>query len=208
MSKRRSISSSRWLIEHFKDKYVREAKKKKLRSRAWFKLNQIDLKYNLFKMGMNVIDLGCSPGGWSQYAVHKIGKNGKIIACDILPMKSINNVKFIKGNLECPIILHQLLLCCENIKINVVMSDMAPNVSGCMLIDFKNMILLNELALSISVQVLSKHGSLLLKTYQGQDFILFLKKIRSMFFNIKVYKPDSSRTRSREIFLLATGLKN
>ncbi|CAL4323382.1 Ribosomal RNA large subunit methyltransferase E [Buchnera aphidicola (Eriosoma grossulariae)] len=206
--KNRSKSSHQWLHEHFRDKYVKESKKRKLCSRAWFKLEQINNKYKIFKLGMNVLDLGSSPGSWSEYSVNKIGRQGQIIACDILPMKYINNVIFIQGDLNNNIILHKVLNLCRTKTINVIMSDMAPNTSGCSLIDLPKIIALGELALFISKNLLVKNGILLLKLFQGTGFETFLKRICSLFLKVKICKPDSSRGRSREVFILAIGLKN
>ncbi|CAL4323481.1 Ribosomal RNA large subunit methyltransferase E [Buchnera aphidicola (Eriosoma lanigerum)] len=205
--KKKNGSSKKWLNEHFQDKYVKQAKKNKLRSRAWFKLEQIDNKYKLLHVGMNIIDLGSSPGSWLEYSVNKIGDTGTIIACDILPMKNINNVNFIQGDLRDNMVLNKLFFFCKNKKFNLVMSDMSPNISGYTLIDLPRIFFLNELALFIANKVLIHNGIFLVKSFLGKGFDSFLKKLHTVFLQVKTYKPDSSRSRSREIFILAIGLK-
>ena len=176
--KKRSASSSRWLQEHFSDKYVQQAQKKGLRSRAWFKLDEIQQSDKLFKPGMTVVDLGAAPGGWSQYVVTQIGGKGRIIACDLLPMDPI-----------------------------VVMSDMAPNMSGTPAVDIPRAMYLVELALEMCRDVLAPGGSFVVKVFQGEGFDEYLREIRSLFTKVKVRKPDSSRARSREVYIVATGRK-
>ncbi|CAL4326441.1 23S rRNA (uridine(2552)-2'-O)-methyltransferase RlmE [Buchnera aphidicola] len=204
ISQKKTKSSRRWLLEHFQDQYVKKAQKNKIRSRAWFKLEQLDKSYKLFKIGMNVIDLGASPGGWSQYAVHRIGKTGCVIACDILPMKPITGVNFFQGDFSNKKVLNLMLNSLNNIKPDLVMSDMAPNITGNFSIDMPRIINLCELALKISDYVLSKNGVFLLKGFQGEGFNEFYKKIKILFSKVKICKPKTSRTRSREIFILAT----
>jgi 23S rRNA (uridine2552-2'-O)-methyltransferase len=202
--KKKSNSSNRWLSEHFKDQYVKQAKKNKIRSRAWFKLEQLDKSNKLFKAGMNVIDLGAAPGGWSQYAVNKIGTTGRIIACDILPMKPIKGVEIFTGDFRNQTILNFMLSSLSHIKFHLVMSDMAPNITGHFSIDMPRIINLSKLALNISNYVLSKKGVFLLKSFQGEGFDDLYQEIKILFKKIKICKPKTSRTRSREIFILAT----
>ncbi|QCI20517.1 23S rRNA (uridine(2552)-2'-O)-methyltransferase RlmE [Buchnera aphidicola (Brachycaudus cardui)] len=204
ISQKKSKSSHRWLSEHFQDAYVKKAQKNKIRSRAWFKLEQLDKSNKLFKSGMNVIDLGSSPGSWSQYAMQKIGKKGRIIACDILPMKPIIGVNFFQGDFRNKKILNLILNSLHNIKLDLVMSDMAPNITGNFSIDMPRIINLSQLALKISDYVLSKNGIFLLKSFQGEGFNEFYKEIKILFSKVKICKPKTSRTRSREIFILAT----
>jgi 23S rRNA (uridine2552-2'-O)-methyltransferase len=201
--KKKTHRSNNWLLKHFQDPYVKEAKKNKIRSRAWFKLAQLDEKYKLFKTGMSVMDLGASPGSWSQYAIHKIGTTGRLIACDILPMKPIKSVYFFQGDIRDKNILNLIFDSFHNAKFNLVMSDMAPNITGNFSIDMPKIITLSELALKISSYFLSKNGVFLLKSFQGEGFNEFHNKIQRVFKTIKICKPKSSRTRSREIFILA-----
>ncbi|CAL4043201.1 Ribosomal RNA large subunit methyltransferase E [Buchnera aphidicola (Tetraneura ulmi)] len=205
--KKRSHSSKLWLSEHFKDEYVKKSHKKKLISRAWFKLQEIDNKEKLFKLGMNVLDLGSSPGSWSKYASEKVGKLGKVFSCDIIPMNFIPNVNFIQGDLRKASNFKKLLLLIKNTKINTVISDMSPNTSGCSLIDLPKIFHLGGISISISKVVLSNNGKLVLKTFQGTGFDKFLKKISALFLNVKIRKPNASRGRSREVFIVASKLK-
>ncbi|QCI17776.1 23S rRNA (uridine(2552)-2'-O)-methyltransferase RlmE [Buchnera aphidicola (Acyrthosiphon lactucae)] len=204
ISKKKNSSSNRWLTEHFKDSYVREAKKNNIRSRAWFKLEQLDKSNKLFKIGMNVIDLGAAPGSWSQYAINRIGKKGRVIACDILPIQPIKGVDIFQGDFRNKKTLNLMLSSLNNITFHLVMSDMAPNITGNFSIDMPRIIDLSKLALKISNHVLSKNGIFLLKSFQGEGFNELYKKIKIFFTKIKVCKPKTSRTRSREIFILAT----
>ncbi|QCI16051.1 RlmE family RNA methyltransferase [Buchnera aphidicola] len=197
-------SSNRWLLEHFKDLYVKKAKNNKIRSRAWFKLEQLDKSNRIFKTNMNVIDLGAAPGSWSQYAVSKIGKKGRIIACDILPIKPITGVDIFQGDFSNKKTLNFMLNSFSHIKFHLVMSDMTPNITGHFSIDMPRIINLAKLALKISNYVLSKKGIFLLKSFQGEGFNELYKEIKIFFKHIKICKPKTSRTRSREIFILAT----
>jgi 23S rRNA (uridine2552-2'-O)-methyltransferase len=204
ISKKKSNSSKRWLEEHFKDQYVKEAKKKKIRSRSWFKLEEIDKSNRLFKPGMNVLDLGSSPGGWSQYAVSKIGEKGYILACDILPMKKIIGVDFFQGDFRNKKTLNFILSNLSNINFNLIMSDMAPNITGCSSIDMPRIIEICKTVFKISDYLLSRNGVLLVKSFQGEGFNEFFAHIKNLFSKIKICKPKTSRSRSREIFILAT----
>ncbi|MFC0179507.1 23S rRNA (uridine(2552)-2'-O)-methyltransferase RlmE [Thorsellia kenyensis] len=205
--KKRSASSSRWLQEHFSDQFVKQAQKKGLRSRAWFKLEEIQKVDKLFKPGMTVVDLGAAPGGWSQYAVSQIGQSGSVIACDILPMDSIAGVDFLQGDFREEMVLNALLERVGDSKVNVVMSDMAPNMSGTPAVDIPRSMYLVELAIDMAKQVLAENGHLLVKVFQGDGFDEILKDIRSMFKTVKVRKPDASRSRSREVYIVGLGRK-
>ena len=196
--KKRSASSTRWLNEHFKDPFVQKAHKQKLRSRAYFKLDEIQQTDRLFKPGMTVVDLGAAPGGWSQYVVSQIGRNGRVIACDILEMDPIVGVDFLQGDFR------------ERVgeeKVDVVMSDMAPNFSGMPSVDIPRAMYLVELALDMCKQVLANKGSFVVKVFQGEGFDEYLKEIRSLFSVVKVRKPEASRDRSREVYIVASGYK-
>ncbi len=206
-NKKRSASSSRWLQEHFSDKYVQQAKKKGFRSRAWFKLEEIQQSDNIFKPGMTVVDLGAAPGGWSQYVVQQLGNKGRIIACDLLPMDPIVGVDFLQGDFRDELVLKALLDRIGDNKVQVVMSDMAPNMSGTPAVDIPRSMYLVELALDMCRDVLAPGGSFIVKVFQGEGFDEYLGQIRSLFTKVKVRKPDASRSRSREVYIVATGRK-
>ncbi|AYY82751.1 MULTISPECIES: 23S rRNA (uridine(2552)-2'-O)-methyltransferase RlmE [Proteus] len=206
-NKKRSASSSRWLQEHFSDKYVQQAKKKGFRSRAWFKLEEIQQSDNIFKPGMTVVDLGAAPGGWSQYVVQQLGSKGRIIACDLLPMDPIVGVDFLQGDFRDELVLKALLDRVGENKVQVVMSDMAPNMSGTPAVDIPRSMYLVELALDMCRDVLAPGGSFIVKVFQGEGFDEYLGQIRSLFTKVKVRKPDASRSRSREVYIVATGRK-
>jgi len=203
----RSGSSKRWLQEHFDDKYVKEAKKQGLRSRAVFKIDELDAKDKLIKPGMTVIDLGAAPGGWSQYATKKVGSSGKVIACDILPMDSIAGVDFLQGDFREEAVLNALLNRLGDDKVGLVMSDMAPNMAGNPAIDQPNAMYLVELALEMCREVLTKDGAFVVKVFHGEGFDDYFKLVKTMFKTVRTRKPDSSRARSREVYIVATGYK-
>ncbi len=207
MSKKRSASSSRWLAEHFKDQFVQKAHKQKLRSRAYFKIDEIQQSDRLFKQGMTIVDLGAAPGGWSQFAVSQIGGKGRVIACDILEMDPIAGVDFLQGDFREESVLSALLERVGEKKVDVVMSDMAPNFSGMPSVDIPRAMYLVELALDMCRQVLAKNGSFVVKVFQGEGFDEYLREIRAMFTKVKVRKPEASRGRSREVYIVAMGYK-
>lgn len=206
-NKKRSASSTRWLNEHFKDRFVQQAQKKGLRSRAWFKLEEIQNTDKLFKTGMTVVDLGAAPGGWSQYVAKVIGNKGRIIACDLLPMDPIVGVDFLQGDFRDEAVLTTLLERVGEEKVNVVMSDMAPNMSGQPAVDIPRSMYLVELALDMCRDVLAPNGSFIVKVFQGEGFEQYLKSIREMFRVVKIRKPEASRARSREVYIVASGRK-
>lgn len=203
--KKRSASSSRWLQEHFSDKYVQQAKRRGLRSRSWFKLDEIQQCDHLFCPGMTVVDLGAAPGGWSQYVRTHIGGKGRIIACDILPLDPIMGVDFLQGDVRDPLVMHGLLERIGKNKVQVVLSDMAPNMSGMPAVDIPKAMSLVALALDICRDVLVPGGSFLVKVFQGEGFDEYLRKIRSLFTKVRIRKPDASRARAREMYIVATG---
>ncbi|MGL5799166.1 MAG: 23S rRNA (uridine(2552)-2'-O)-methyltransferase RlmE, partial [Plesiomonas sp.] len=192
---------------HFHDKYVQEAQKMGLRSRAYFKLEEIQQSDKLFKPGMTIVDLGAAPGGWSQYVVDKIGDQGHVIACDILPMDPMVGVDFLQGDFREEAVLNALLERVGNDMVDVVMSDMAPNMSGNSSVDQPRAMYLVELALDMCRQVLAAKGAFVVKVFQGDGFDDYLNEIRKMFTTVKIRKPDSSRARSREVYIVATGYK-
>ena len=205
--KKRTPSSTRWLKEHFDDKYVQKAQKLGLRSRAVFKIDEIQLKDKLIKPGMTIVDLGAAPGGWSQFAVEQVGDKGRVIACDILPMDPIAGVDFLQGDFREEAVLAALLERVGDAKVDVVLSDMAPNMSGTPAVDQPRSIYLIELALDMCRQVLAPNGSFVVKVFQGVGTEEYLKAVRELFKVVKVRKPDSSRARSREVYIVATGFK-
>ncbi|KXF79679.1 23S rRNA (uridine(2552)-2'-O)-methyltransferase RlmE [Enterovibrio coralii] len=205
--KKHSASSGRWLKEHFDDKYVLEAQKKGYRSRAIFKLEEIQGKDKLLKPGMTIVDLGAAPGGWSQYAADQVGDEGQVIACDILPMDSLPGVSFLQGDFREEAVLNALLDRIQPDMVDVVMSDMAPNMSGNLASDQPRAMYLVELALDMCREVLAPNGAFIVKVFQGEGFDQYLAEVRSMFKAVKIRKPDSSRARSREVYIVATGYK-
>lgn len=204
---KRSASSSRWLNEHFKDCFVQKAHKQKLRSRAYFKIDEIQKSDRLFRPGNIIVDLGAAPGGWSQYAVSQIGEKGRVIACDILDMDPMVGVDFLQGDFRDEKVLEALLERVGERKVDVVMSDMAPNFSGMPSVDIPRAMYLVELALDMCKQVLAKNGSFVVKVFQGEGFDEYLREVRALFTTIKVRKPEASRSRSREVYIVATGYK-
>ncbi|MCY9843711.1 23S rRNA (uridine(2552)-2'-O)-methyltransferase RlmE [Vibrio caribbeanicus] len=208
MSKQKhSASSGRWLKEHFDDKYANEARKKGYRSRAYFKIEEIQNKDKLLKPNMTVVDLGAAPGGWSQFAAKIVGEKGQIIACDLLPMDPISGVSFLQGDFRDEAVLDALLERISPEMVDIVMSDMAPNIAGNNSVDQPRAMYLVELALDMCRQVLAPNGSFVVKVFQGEGFDNFVKEVRELFKVVKVRKPDSSRARSREVFIVATGYK-
>ncbi len=207
VNKNRSVSSNRWLKEHYKDQYVQQAQAKGLRSRAWFKLAEIQQRDKLFTSGMNIVDLGAAPGSWSQYVVTQISGIGRVIACDILPIDPIIGVDFLQGDIREELIFKSLFALIDKSKIKVVMSDMAPNISGIPSIDIPKAMYLVELALEICRDILTPGGSFVVKVFQGEGFEECLRKISSLFTKIKIRKPNASRLYSREVYIVATGHK-
>ena len=206
----RSKSSKRWLKEHFDDEYVLRAQKDGYRSRAIYKLIEIPQKDKILKPGMTVIDLGAAPGGWSEYAVKKLGKDGRMIALDILPMDPIPGVEIIQGDFREDEVLEQLLAVLnrgdgESAGADLVISDMAPNISGMEVVDIPRSYYLNELALDLARTVLKPGGGLLVKLFQGEGFDAYQKELKQSFSRVVMRKPKASRARSREIYALATG---
>ncbi|QUN06618.1 23S rRNA (uridine(2552)-2'-O)-methyltransferase RlmE [Shewanella yunxiaonensis] len=207
VGKKRSASSTRWMQEHFDDHYVKLAQKRGLRSRAAFKLEELQQKDQLIKPGMTVVDLGAAPGGWSQVAVKLVGEQGKLVACDILPMDPIVGVDFLQGDFREESVLATLLEMVGDDKVDVVLSDMAPNMSGSDAMDQPRAMYLVELAFDMCHQVLAPGGSFAVKVFQGEGFDEFMKAVKQAFTTVRTRKPESSRARSREVYLVATGYK-
>jgi 23S rRNA (uridine2552-2'-O)-methyltransferase len=204
---KRSKSSSRWLGEHFADEFVKKAQQEGWRSRAVYKLAEIDAKDRLLKPGMTVVDLGAAPGGWSQFAVQQVGRKGRVIALDILDMEPIEGVEFLQGDFTEDEPLQRLLATLGDVQPALVMSDMAPNISGMDAIDQPKSMYLVELTLDLAEQVLAPGGSLLVKIFQGEGFDEYLKRLRVLFDKVSSRKPKASRARSREVYLLARGYR-
>ena len=193
--------------EHFDDEYVRRAQQEGYRSRAIYKLIEIQQKDKLLKPGMTVIDLGAAPGGWSEYAVTKLGGKGRVIALDILPMEPIDGVEIIQGDFREDDMLAQLLDLIGESGADLVISDMAPNISGMEVVDIPRSYYLADLALDLARQVLKPGGGLLVKLFQGEGFDDYQKALKQSFKRVVMRKPKASRARSREIYALATGYK-
>lgn len=203
----KSHSSKRWLTEHFNDDYVKRAQKEGLRSRAVFKLRELDERYRLLKPGMTVVDLGAAPGGWSEYALSRVGAKGKVVALDILPIAPISGVDFIQGDFREDAVLAQLREIVGAEKIQVVLSDIAPNMSGSKAVDQPRAIHLAELALDAAKELLASGGAFVIKLFHGEGFDPYVREVRRNFASVAVKKPDASRARSSEVYLLATGFK-
>ncbi|KIU45619.1 MULTISPECIES: 23S rRNA (uridine(2552)-2'-O)-methyltransferase RlmE [Pseudomonas] len=203
----RSKTSLGWLKEHFNDPYVKKAQKDGYRSRASYKLLEIQEKYRLIRPGMSVIDLGAAPGGWSQVTSRLIGGQGRLIASDILEMDSIPDVTFIQGDFTQDEVLAQILEAVGNSHVDLVISDMAPNMSGTPAVDMPKAMFLCELALDLATRVLKPGGDFLIKIFQGEGFDVYLKDARKKFDKVQMLKPDSSRDRSREQYMLGRGYK-
>lgn len=204
----RTKSSTRWLNEHFQDPFVKRSKEEGYRSRAAYKLLEIQQKDKLFRPGMTIIDLGAAPGGWSQVIADIIGSKGKIFALDILSMDSIPDVHFIHGDFTEQHVMNELLAVIGDAKADWVLSDMAPNMSGIRDVDQAKAMYLVELALDTALQVLKPNGGLLVKIFQGEGFDAYLKAVKAHFKTVKIRKPEASRARSQETYLLANQLKN
>jgi 23S rRNA (uridine2552-2'-O)-methyltransferase len=201
----RSKSSQRWLGEHFSDEYVKKAQNEGYRSRAVYKLQEIQERDRLLQPGMKVVDLGAAPGGWSQYATKLIGSKGRIVASDILPLDPLPFVEFVLGDFREEAVLAEILNLLGGEKADLVISDMAPNMSGVDAVDQPRAIHLCELALDMVRQVLKPGGNFLVKLFQGDGSEAFIRDVRSSFKTVKVRKPAASRPRSREVYVLAQG---
>jgi 23S rRNA (uridine2552-2'-O)-methyltransferase len=201
-------SSRAWLRRHLTDPYVKEAQRLGYASRAAFKLLSIQEKDKIFRTGMTVVDLGSSPGGWSQVASQFIGDKGKIVALDLLPMEIMApHVTFIQGDFNEQVILDQLFVALADKKADVIISDMAPNLSGQRCIDLPRSIHLLELALDCASSILKPGGTLLFKAFQGEGLEDFIRSVKSAFTQVKYRKPDASRSESKEVYVLAIGFR-
>ena len=196
--------SSKWYKAHINDEFVKLANKENWRSRAVYKLKEIDEKYSLIKTNSNILDLGCSPGGWSQYASRK-HKNINITAVDLLCMEKLENVNFVQSDIED--FGQKYLKKGSFHKIDLVMSDIAPNISGIESADVAAVLHLAEIVTEIALSTLNDSGNLLIKLFQGKGTDEFLNEIRKLFRTVKIIKPKASKTNSREIYMLATKMK-
>ena len=201
--KRRSRSSARWLKEHFADPFVQKAQSEGWRSRAVFKLEEIDRRMKLLKPGAVCLDLGAAPGAWSQYAARRVGARGRVVATDILPMPELPGVEFVQGDFREPEVFDRLLHLLPERQVDVLLSDMAPTLSGVDAIDQPRTMHLAELALEMAASILKPGGNALIKVFQGAGFVELLRDARRQFGRVKLLKPEASRSRSPEMYLLA-----
>lgn len=200
---RRSRSSGRWLKEHFADPFVQRAQREGWRSRAVFKLEDIDRREKLLKPGQIILDLGAAPGAWSQFARKRVGSRGRVVATDILPMPELAGVEFIRGDLREEAVLEDLLQRLPGRQVDVVLSDMAPDLSGIDVVDQPRSLFLGELALDLSQRILKPGGTALIKVFEGGGLRELVESTRRGFARVKLVKPPASRSRSSEMYLLA-----
>lgn len=203
----RSKSSNRWLDEHVNDPYVKKAQIDGYRARAAYKLLELNDKDKLIRPGMLVVDLGSAPGSWSQIAGRLVGVKGRVIASDILPMDSLEHVDFIQGDFTEESVFNQILDKLADKKADVVISDIAPNISGVDAADQASSMYLVELALDMACKVLKTKGDYVVKVFQGEGFDDYVKNTRQFFDKVVIRKPDASRPRSREVYLVGKGFK-
>jgi 23S rRNA (uridine2552-2'-O)-methyltransferase len=202
-----SKSSQKWLQEHRKDQYVKRAQMDGYRSRASYKLIEIDQKDRIFKPGLLVVDLGAAPGGWSQVAAKLVGPKGKIIASDILNMDPINRVDFVLGDFTDSVVLQNILNLLEKNLVDLVISDMAPNMSGIRGVDQTKAMYLVELALDMASEILKPGGNFVVKAFHGEGFDQYMLELKKRFKRVTSRKPNASRSRSREVYVVAKDFK-
>ncbi|CAK0754523.1 23S rRNA 2'-O-ribose U2552 methyltransferase [Gammaproteobacteria bacterium] len=196
-------SSARWLERHFSDPYVRQAQALGLRSRAAFKLEEIQQRDRVLRSGMTVVDLGAAPGSWSRVAADLVGPRGRVIALDLLPMAVTRGVEFIQGDFQEITVLNQLFTTIGSGQVDLILSDMAPNLSGIPSVDQPRTLYLAELADEFAQRVLKQGGSLLVKVFQGEGSDAFVARLRRSFSIVTPRKPSASRPESREVYILA-----
>ncbi len=206
MAKKKS-SSKAWLKEHHDDLYVQQAKRDGYRSRACYKLLELQDKDHLMKPGMTVVDLGSAPGGWSQVSADLVGHKGRVVASDILHMDNLADVEFIQGDFTEDAVFERILQAIDGESVDLVVSDMAPNMSGVAAVDQPGSMYLVELALDMARRVLSPGGSFVTKVFQGEGFDELFRDTRDSFDKVLTRKPKASRPRSREVYLVASGFK-
>jgi 23S rRNA (uridine2552-2'-O)-methyltransferase len=205
---KRTRTSKGWMREHVNDPYVLLAQKEGYRSRAAYKLMELDERDHLLVAGMAVVDLGAAPGGWTQVLAKKIGKTGTLIAFDILPMDAVHGATVIQGDFREDLALDQLSIALAGKPLDLVVSDMAPNISGIGVADQARSMHLAELALEFSIQHLKPGGNFLVKIFQGDGFDDFVRNARAAFLQVHIRKPKASRDRSTEVYLLGKGMRN
>jgi len=203
----RTKSSQQWMQEHFQDEYVKKAQALGYRSRAVFKLIEIQEKDKIIRPGINVVDLGAAPGGWSEYVRKIAGKNDKVIALDLLEIEPIVGVDFIQGDFREEEILQKLYKVLDDEPVHLLLSDMAPNMSGNKEVDQPRAIYLGELALDAAQSILVKGGTFLIKMFQGAGFDAYHNQVKQQFSSVVIRKPKASRARSNEVYILAKGFK-
>ena len=200
-------SSRQWMHEHLNDEYVKKAQKEGYRSRAVYKLIEIIDKKQIINKGDKVLDLGAAPGGWSQVASKIVGQNGQVIANDILPINEISGVDFLQGDFTESSVYEKLLNMTKGQKINTVLSDMAPNMSGQLSVDQPKSMYLAELSLDMAIRTLMPNGHFIVKVFQGESFDTYVQIARQTFKKVAIKKPKASRPRSKEVYLLASQIK-
>lgn len=203
----KSKTSKAWLKEHESDEYVLRSRKDGYRSRASYKLLEIDQAAGLLKSGMTVVDLGAAPGGWSQIAIAKVGDSGRVVASDILNMDAIAGVDFVQGDFTDDEVFNTILETLADRPVDLVISDMAPNMSGVKAVDQPRAMYLVELAMDFARQVLERNGVFLAKVFQGEGFDALVRDLRIDFTSVVIKKPDASRARSSEVYCLARGFR-
>lgn len=203
----RTKSSQRWLARHRRDEFVKRARKEGVRSRAAYKLEEMDQRDHMLRPGMTVVDLGATPGGWSQYVKTRVGRSGRVLALDVLPMEPIDGVEFIEGDFTAQPVLDLLMERLQGKPVDLVISDMAPNMTGVASVDQARIINLAELALDFADKTLKAGGCLLIKTFQGEGFNELYAQMRRRFTKLVTRKPQASRSESREIYLQGQGYK-
>jgi 23S rRNA (uridine2552-2'-O)-methyltransferase len=206
MAKKKS-SSKAWLKEHRDDIFVQRAQKEGYRSRACYKLLELNERDRLIKPGMRVVDLGAAPGGWSQVAGSLVGAKGRVIATDILPMDTLEDVEFIQGDFTEDAVFDALLEAIGDHPVDLVMSDMAPNMSGVAAVDQPRAMYLVELAVDMAARVLAPKGAFVAKVFQGEGFDELFRTLREQYTTVLTRKPEASRPRSREVYIVAKGFK-
>ncbi|MEP6388506.1 MAG: 23S rRNA (uridine(2552)-2'-O)-methyltransferase RlmE [Halioglobus sp.] len=206
MAKKKS-SSKAWLQEHHSDMYVQQAQREGYRSRACYKLLELQERDKLIRPGMTVLDLGSAPGGWSQVAAELVGHHGRVVASDILPMDGLAGVDFIKGDFTEDAVFEQILASLDGSPVDVVVSDMAPNMSGMAAVDLPRAMYLVELALDMARAVLPAGGSFVAKVFHGEGFDALMSDTRAGFGRVVTRKPAASRARSREVYIVARDFK-